>query len=120
MIATRSDSELKQSNNLGDVVDQYNDSQKYKDISDFVARLIVGAFTRLRSPKPADGADTQRSHSLGIFADNSLSESRYAICSECDRLKPTKFCGCCGCYMPAKTKIASASCPLGKWAADKR
>ena len=54
---------------------------------------------------------------------------RLRTCQECEHYVPkTKSCGdlvkeaftdspLCGCYMPAKTKLKTASCPLGKWEA---
>ena len=45
-----------------------------------------------------------------------LSKERYDICKECDRFfSLTTTCKECGCFMIAKTKMASAKCPLGKW-----
>jgi peptide deformylase len=44
------------------------------------------------------------------------SKKRLDICLSCDRLfTKTSQCKECGCYMPAKTKLPHASCPLGKW-----
>ena len=42
--------------------------------------------------------------------------SRYALCLECPKLiKVTKQCKECGCFMPLKTKLETAKCPLDKW-----
>lgn len=42
--------------------------------------------------------------------------TRYSICQICPELiKLTKQCKKCGCFMPAKTKLALAECPIGKW-----
>ena len=55
--------------------------------------------------------------------------TRLQTCHECEHyVKSTKSCGplvteaftdspLCGCYLPAKTKLRTASCPLGKWEA---
>lgn len=44
------------------------------------------------------------------------SENRFSICKACPELiSLTKQCKKCGCFMAAKTKLASAVCPLGKW-----
>lgn len=41
---------------------------------------------------------------------------RLEICRGCEHLiKLTTQCKKCGCFMTAKTKLASASCPIGKW-----
>lgn len=46
---------------------------------------------------------------------------RFAICKSCDDLN-TKFnintCKICHCFMPAKTYLAAASCPVGRWLAE--
>lgn len=39
---------------------------------------------------------------------------RFNICEGCPRLK-LKFCQECKCFMPAKTWLKDATCPLGKW-----
>ena len=42
--------------------------------------------------------------------------SRYALCLECPKLiKATRQCKECGCIMPLKVKIKTATCQLGKW-----
>jgi hypothetical protein len=41
-----------------------------------------------------------------------------SICNSCEHLiKFTKQCKKCGCLMHLKTKLAKASCPVGKWEA---
>jgi hypothetical protein len=41
---------------------------------------------------------------------------RYDICLGCpELLQVTKQCKKCGCFMKAKTGLAKATCPLGKW-----
>ena len=37
-------------------------------------------------------------------------------CSSCDQKQ--KRCMECGCFIPAKAKIAVEACPLGKWEED--
>lgn len=50
------------------------------------------------------------------WAEESLSNERYSICKSCPELiKLTKQCKKCGCFMPAKTKLQLATCPLSKW-----
>lgn len=43
-------------------------------------------------------------------------KERMEICKACPNLK-LNFCKECGCFMPAKTKLKWASCPIGKWEA---
>jgi hypothetical protein len=45
-----------------------------------------------------------------------LAEQRMAICNGCEHLGPIiKVCKLCGCFMPAKTLLPFAECPVGKW-----
>lgn len=43
-------------------------------------------------------------------------QERLSVCEECPRfVKLTSQCLECGCIMKLKTKLAAATCPLGKW-----
>ena len=45
-----------------------------------------------------------------------LGERRMEICRSCPNyIKIVGTCAECGCFMPAKTKMKSQSCPIGKW-----
>jgi recombinational DNA repair protein RecR len=46
-----------------------------------------------------------------------IRSQRFEICKNCDQLHSTEFCKLCACYMPAKTWLSGASCPLKKWVA---
>lgn len=46
-------------------------------------------------------------------------EQRMSICMSCEYfLKPTQQCKKCGCFMPFKTKLKGAGCPIGKWSIE--
>lgn len=50
------------------------------------------------------------------FLSDEDSEKRFNLCLSCPELiHLTKQCKKCGCFMSAKTKIAAATCPMGKW-----
>jgi hypothetical protein len=50
------------------------------------------------------------------YAEEKLAKDRMSICMTCPQLiKATKQCKKCGCFMHLKTKLAEATCPLGKW-----
>ena len=50
------------------------------------------------------------------WAEEELATERFSLCSGCPELiNLTKQCKKCGCFMPGKTKIKHAACPLGKW-----
>lgn len=52
----------------------------------------------------------------GERATEEVEKNRYSICEECPQfIKLTTQCKECGCIMKLKTKLAAASCPLGKW-----
>jgi hypothetical protein len=40
---------------------------------------------------------------------------RIKICEGCDKFLKTKQCSECGCFMPLKTRLLHAQCPLDKW-----
>lgn len=44
-----------------------------------------------------------------------IRDSRMSICEGCPELKEDMSCVQCGCFMPLKTGLADAFCPLGKW-----
>ena len=47
---------------------------------------------------------------------DTYASARMSICRSCDNLK-TKLplCKQCKCFMPVKTRLKFASCPIGKW-----
>ena len=50
------------------------------------------------------------------YIEGEIAQERISICRECPELiKPTVQCKKCGCFMVAKVKLNSSSCPLGKW-----
>jgi hypothetical protein len=52
---------------------------------------------------------------IGYATKNSWQE-RIEICQVCDKFNKTwKICKECKCFMPLKTKIRWAACPLNKW-----
>ena len=41
---------------------------------------------------------------------------RYQICKQCEEFNDLlKTCKICHCFMPVKTKLPHAECPLKKW-----
>jgi len=55
------------------------------------------------------------SEELFLANKETRSEQRMTICRECPELGALNRCRQCGCFMNIKTRIYSASCPLGKW-----
>jgi len=46
----------------------------------------------------------------------SIIDERMDICNSCPFLsKTTKQCDKCHCFMPLKTTLSIAECPIGKW-----
>lgn len=51
-----------------------------------------------------------------IFASSYIYRERLSVCSSCEEYtKMLKVCKACGCFMPAKAKIAQIRCPKDKW-----
>lgn len=51
------------------------------------------------------------------YVSDTIAEQRLDICKSCD-LYLKGICQSCFCYMPIKTRIAHASCPIHKWGAE--
>lgn len=68
-----------------------------------------------RTAKPWDLFRSQSSPE-GERVSDEKQEERLSICKDCPRyVKFTSQCLECGCIMKLKTKLAAATCPLGKW-----
>ena len=51
-----------------------------------------------------------------LLKDQDIIDKRVAICNDCEFLvKATGNCKKCGCFIKAKTKVATVACPIGKW-----
>jgi hypothetical protein len=54
-----------------------------------------------------------------VYLDKEKYKLRMEACNSCPELiNFTKQCKKCGCFMTLKTKMAHASCPLGKWSSE--
>lgn len=43
-------------------------------------------------------------------------EARMDLCRACEEFKkPIQICGVCKCFMPVKTTLNNANCPIHKW-----
>ena len=43
-------------------------------------------------------------------------KKRIDLCAKCPHLiTKLNVCKKCGCFMPAKTRLTGARCPIGKW-----
>jgi len=68
--------------------------------------------------KQVESAARKKSQELydSIKVSSEVREQRLNTCLSCEHLfKPTNTCKKCGCFMDAKTWLAPASCPIGKW-----
>ena len=51
-----------------------------------------------------------------ILHDQDIIDKRFSMCQDCEHfISATSQCKECGCFMKVKTKLATASCPVGKW-----
>lgn len=65
-----------------------------------------------------DTAKELKDKIAGAFVPSEISEERINICKSCEEFNDiTKTCKKCGCFMPTKTTITRARCPIGKWQA---
>jgi len=50
------------------------------------------------------------------IADSDVASLRFQTCLGCPEFnRETRECRICWCYMPVKTRLAVAECPIGKW-----
>ena len=49
------------------------------------------------------------------FASDEIAQTRMDICNKCDAKNDLNICTACGCFLPAKTKLANAECPMNLW-----
>lgn len=49
-----------------------------------------------------------------LLVNSNIRDNRVKICKSCDQLVKL-FCKQCKCFMPVKTWVADANCPLAKW-----
>ncbi|TFG98284.1 hypothetical protein E4H12_06470 [Candidatus Thorarchaeota archaeon] len=48
------------------------------------------------------------------FATKQKTQERLSICEVCPA-RDNKRCTACGCYLPWKTKLKNAECPMDQW-----
>ena len=54
-----------------------------------------------------------------VLVSEEVRESRLAICHDCDQwIEKRKRCAKCGCFTDKKIRLATESCPLGKWTVE--
>jgi len=49
------------------------------------------------------------------WSDFEYAKERMKICESCQSFHKFQVCKKCGCFMPLKIAIKSATCPLDKW-----
>ena len=49
-----------------------------------------------------------------LLHDQDIIDKRRAICDDCE-FKMGLNCKKCGCFIKAKTRVATTACPVGKW-----
>ena len=79
---------------------------------------MLDALKAKLAEKAKQTADATKEYleNTNIKVSDEIREERFNICKSCEEFhKTTEFCRVCGCYMPAKTWIASTSCPIKKW-----
>lgn len=48
------------------------------------------------------------------MANSDASGKRLQICEACEHYE-NRMCKQCGCLMPAKVRLSTSKCPIGKW-----
>ena len=111
--------------------EQTLESVKYKvvkfflDINIVIGRKLVYLLSKYEADTYAENNEKldlrtipQRIKAILLY-DQEIIDKRWDECQKCEFLfKPTGSCKKCGCFMKVKTKVAHASCPVGKWGAE--
>jgi hypothetical protein len=50
-----------------------------------------------------------------LIVSNNVKQHRINVCKSCEYYTKIKFCSLCKCFMPAKTWLSIADCPVKKW-----
>lgn len=66
-------------------------------------------------PEPVKTLVASRNQTTDVDQHRAQLAIRIETCKTCPELNRLGMCRQCGCFMPAKTRIKSASCPIGKW-----
>ena len=104
------------------------DSVKYKivkyilDINVLIGKKLVYLLSKYEADTYAEKNESLDLRTIPnriknvLLHDQDIIDKRWSECEKCEFLfKPTNNCKKCGCFMKVKTKIATASCPIGKW-----
>lgn len=79
-------------------------------------RALPGIASQLASAAAAAGS-AMRAAMRGdqVWASEQVRARRLAECDACPNVRSDWRCSQCGCYLPAKVKLATESCPVGRW-----
>jgi hypothetical protein len=90
---------------------EWHQAWRVRKLTDAEIQEIIKSGERFLAVDNVDSNETV----TGFIASVELQKHRYEICKSCDSFTALKTCRVCGCIMPLKIKIATASCPLEKW-----
>jgi hypothetical protein len=76
-----------------------------------------GLLKRAGSLAHAIGAETKAMVQRQPMLSAQQVAARIAVCASCDRLRSNRTCAQCGCFVDAKARFRSQTCPLRKWPA---
>lgn len=93
--------------------DQTEEMMKTEDTSKFPS--LFQQARNLAKEMWVSGKNASRGLPVIVSAETAF--ERFSVCQSCEFLKENFRCEKCGCFMKAKTQLASASCPIGKWQA---
>jgi hypothetical protein len=85
-----------------------------------VGDVLMFPATAKHRPLPNTGPEYRISLNVELNTQKDIQETqeqktRMEVCNTCEELTSLKMCSQCKCFMPFKTKISSAVCPLNKW-----
>lgn len=103
--------------NDGDSIKFVDDAGNEEDLFVKNGDFLLFSGTAKHKPNLNAGPLQRISFNMELTVEQDTTESldRLKICKSCDQLNSINVCQKCFCFMPFKTKIKNAHCPINKW-----
>lgn len=105
--------------NVGDSIKFVDDAGNEEDLEVSTGDFVLFPATAKHKPNSNCGDENRISLNMELLSydlnESSDSERRLSICNTCENLNVLKMCNKCMCFMPLKTKLKNAVCPIALW-----
>lgn len=103
----------------GDTIEFSDTAGNIESYTPVTGEVLIFPATTEHKPNKTVGDGFRVSLNMEIIAEDlpetDLQKTRISICNTCEDYTALKFCSECKCFMPFKTRLESATCPLNKW-----